>query len=143
MALKNNLPISTMPVGKPVAIGKVDPADNPILIKNFSPQPDPVPRTPVPAPSTGGTRIPQTGGGRSGVGRLQKAGMPGVPSTPGGYDSSGINPSAGRPRVPSTGGKLPPQRTGGYDGSGINPGAGKPRAGNIRDRLMSKLGRRR
>lgn len=143
MALKNNLPISAMPVGKPVAVGKVDLADNPILIKNFSPQPDPVLRTPVPAPSTGGTRIPQTGGGRSGIGRLQKAGMPGVPSTPGGYDSSGINPSAGRPRVPSTGGKLPPQRTGGYDGSGINPGAGKPRAGNIRDRLMSKLGRRR
>ena len=54
MALKNSLPISTMPVGKPVAIGKVDPADNPILIKNFSPQPDPVPRTPVPTSSTGG-----------------------------------------------------------------------------------------
>jgi len=155
MALKNNLPISTMPVGKPVAIGKVDPADNPILIKNFSPQPDPVPMTPVPAPSTGGTRIPQTGGGRSGVGRLQKAGMPGVPSTPGGYDSSGINPSANRPRtggmlppqirtIPKTGGQLPPKSrpSGGYDGSGINPGAGKPRAGNIRDRLMSKLGRR-
>lgn len=140
MPLKNNIPVSHMPVGKPTL---VDPSTNPILIKNFSPQPDPVPRTPVPAPSTGGTRVPQTGGGRSGIGRLQKAGMPGVPSTPGGYDSSGINPSAGRPRVPSTGGKLPPQRTGGYDGSGINPGAGKPRAGNIRDRLMSKLGRRR
>lgn len=146
MALKNNLPISTMPVGKPIKVGSampVDPSTNPILIKEFSPQPDPVPRTPVSAPSTGGTRVPQTGGGRSGIGRLQKAGMPGVPSTPGGYDSSGINPSAGRPRVPSTGGKLPPQRAGGYDGSGINPGAGKPRAGNIRDRLMSKLGRRR
>ena len=140
MPLKNNIPVSHMPVGKPTL---VDPSTNPILIKNFSPQPDPVPRTPVPAPSTGGTRVPQTGGGRSGIGRLQKAGMPGVPSTPCGYDSSGINPSAGRPRVPSTGGKLPPQRAGGYDGSGINPGAGKPRAENIRDRLMSKLGRRR
>ena len=42
-------------------------------------------------------------------------------------------------------GSLPPKSrpSGGYDGSGINPGAGKPRAGNIRDRMMSRLGRGR
>lgn len=137
MPLKNNIPVSHMPVGKPTL---VDPSTNPILIKNFSPQPDPVPRTPVPAPSTGGTRVPQTGGGRSGIGRLQKAGMPGVPSTPGGYDSSGINPSAGRPRVPSTGGTLPPRQRTTPKTGGTLPPKQRP-AGSIRERMMSKLGK--
>ena len=159
MALKKNVPISTMPVGNPVKVGTampVDPSTNPILIKEFSPQPDPVPRTPVLAPTTGGTRIPQTGGGRSGIGRLQKVGMPGVPSTPVDMTAVVLTHLLNRPRiggklppqtrtVPKTGGSLPPKSrpSGGYDGSGINPGAGKPRAGNIRDRMMSRLGRGR
>lgn len=101
----------------------VDPGDHPILIKNLNHN-----SGANDGPATGGPNPAELmAGSRSGVGRLQKAGLGSSvhdtvansrpvsksmttggnsPPTSGGYDSSGINPSAGRPRVPG-GIKLP------------------------------------
>lgn len=92
-----------------------DPADYPILIAGDRGNTGAGDR-----PATGGPNPAELmAGSRSGVGRLQKAGLGSSvhdtvansrpvskPTTSSGYDSSGINPSAGRPRVPG-GIKLP------------------------------------
>lgn len=149
-----DLPFSHMPVGEATPLQAPAPRQRNMNAGGTGPTVStPVPTTPVQAP--------QVGGGRSGVGRMEKIGQrlsgmergksrPGPVMLPrnrpaaGGYDSSGINPGAGRPRVPSTGGKLPPQRSGGYDGSGINPGANRPSPRANKSMLggfMSRLGK--
>lgn len=97
----------------------VDPADNPILIAG-----DRGNTGAGDGPATGGPNPAELiAGSRSGVGRLQKAGLGSSvhdtvansrpvakPTTSGGYDGSGINPSAGRPGSFKLPGNMLPQK---------------------------------
>lgn len=92
----------------------VDPADNPILIAG-----DRGNTGAGDGPATGGPNPAELmAGSRSGVGRLQKAGLGSSV-----HDTVANSRPVAKPMT--TGGKNPPT-SGGYDGSGINPSAGRP-----------------
>lgn len=118
----------------------VDPVDRPILIAGDRGNTGAGDR-----PAAGGPNPAELmAGSRSGVGRLQKAGLGSSvydtvantrpvakAPTSGGYDSSGINPSAGRPRVPG-GIKLPGNmlpRTPVSRPASVKPGSRNPKLG--------------
>lgn len=118
-----DLPFSHMPVGEATPLAA--PVKRTMNTGGTNPAvPTPVPTTPVQAP--------QVGGGRSGVGRMEKIGQ----------RLSGMERGKSRPGPVM----LPRNRpaAGGYDGSGINPGANRPspRANNsMLGGVMSKLGK--